>query len=417
MIESIFPHAYSAVRSELAARLAEPAPGRAQILSGPRQVGKTHLLRELEQAHAGVATYAAADAPAAALPGWWEALWSAAQARARQSGHALLLIDEIQYLPDWGRRLKAEADRIGHERVPLHVVVSGSSSLGLGQGTRETMAGRFEYLRLLHWPARELVRQFGMTEEKAVEAAAETGTYPGAVALLGQPARWKAYVRDAIVEPAVGRDLLALEVIRRPALLRQIFALAVGHPAEIVSLQKLRGQLADPGALETVAHYLQVLESAYLVAALPKFSLHEVRRRSSPPKLVVLNQGILAALSGDQAATTATGASQHGRRIENACLALAWNAGQTVAYWRQEPFEVDIVTTGSWGRWAVEVKTGPYSHRDLAGLFEFCSAHRDFAPLVVCAPGEETVAHSAGITSCTWQEFLLSGPPGIGAAD
>ena len=56
---------------------------------------------------------------------------------------------------------------------------------------------------------------------------------------------------------------------------------------------------------------------------------------------------------------------------ENACLAFAWNAGQRVSYWREEPFEVDAVIEGNWGKWAVEIKTGAVSPADLRGLTEF----------------------------------------------
>ena len=94
------------------------------------------------------------------------------------------------------------------------------------------------------------------------------GSYPGAVELEKTPARWRAYLRDAIIEPAIGRDMLALGTVRKPALLRQVFAVAAGSPAQIISLQKMQGQLQDSGALETVAHYLALLQDAYLIASL-----------------------------------------------------------------------------------------------------------------------------------------------------
>ncbi len=411
MIDSRFPHAYSSVLGELSRRLEEPPPARVQILSGPRQVGKTHLLRALETAAAGRAIYAAADTAAASLPGWWEAQWRAAEALAAAKGGAVLLLDEIQYVPDWARRLKAEYDRVVAAKTPIHIVASGSSSLRLGRGGRETMAGRFELLKLLHWPARELVRHLGVAEEGVADVAVRFGTYPGAVPFVADPVRWRAYVRDAIIEPAIGRDIMVLEVIRKSALLRQVFAAAIGHPAEVVALQKLRGQLGDTGALETLAHYLQILQEAYLVASLEKFSAQAVRRRAAPPKLVVLNQGMATALAGQGPAEEATDRRWWGRLVENACLALAWNAGQEVQYWRQEPHEVDAVISGSWGRWAVEVATGAVQTGDLAGLLAFIARHRAYRPLLVCDAGQERAVAGTGVTACTWQQFLLAGPP------
>jgi hypothetical protein len=410
MKDDLFPHAYSSVLDELTRRLGESAPARIQLLSGPRQVGKTHLLHALERRLARGVVFAAADSPASAIPGWWEAQWRAAETLASQGSSAVLMVDEVQYLPDWSRRLKAEYDRVIRDGLPIHVVVSGSSSLTLASGSRETMAGRFEHLRLLHWPAAELVGQLGIDEQLAVTLAVTHGTYPGAMRFVDNRPRWQAYLRDAIVEPAIGRDILGLEAVRKPGLLRQVFAVAAGHPAEVISLQKLRGQLADPGALETIAHYLQLLEQSYLVSPLQKFSERAMRRRAAPPKLLVLNQGIVAALSASPAMSSDGTPPIPGRWVENACGALAWNAGQDVSYWREEPLEVDLVVSGSWGHWAIEVKTGRYETHDLAGLLEFCRRYRRFQPLVLCDSGDDAAARHAGAASQSWREFLLRGP-------
>jgi hypothetical protein len=413
MIDKLFPHTYSAVLATLRKRLAEAPPCKVQLLAGPRQVGKTHLLQELAEKWPGRAVYAAADQPAAALSGWWEAQWAEAERLAGDRGRALLLLDEIHHLPDWSPRLKAEHDRIVRQKRPVHVVATGSSSLRLGHGARESMAGRFEKLQLLHWPPSELVRLLGLSPAEAVRAAIAFGTYPGALAFRKDPERLRAYLRDAIVEPALGRDLIALEAIRKPALLRQVFAVATGHPAEIVSLQKLRGELADAGALETIAHYLEILESAYLIAGVEKFSPRAVRRRAAPPKLVVLNQGLVVGAGGSEWAPAGGGSERAGREIENACIAFAWNAGQSVTYWREEPLEVDLVTSGSWGKWAIEIKTGRVGTRDLAGLLEFTRRNREYRPLLLHGPdrGAERAAENSGIAARDWQRFLLEGPP------
>lgn len=401
------PSAYGHVRQELERRLREPAPGRVQVLSGPRQVGKTTLLLELAAAFAGRVIYAAADSTEAALSGWWEQLWREAERLAVQAGGAILLVDELPYMANWAQRLKAEVDRIHREHIALHVVVSGSSAIHLGAGSRETMAGRFERLRLLHWPAAELVQRLHLTPAQAVDQLVQSGSYPGAQRLLGDRVRWRSYLRDSIVEPAIGRDILALESIRRPALLRQVYATAIGHPAEIVSLQKLCGQLTEKGAIDTVAHYLHVLEEACLIAALPKYARKVVRQRAAPPKLVILNNALLAAGSDMDPLRMP---ERWGRWVENACAAFCWNAGQRVSYWRAEPLEVDLVLEGDWGTWAIEVKTGTHTTHDLRGLLEFCRINRDVQPLVLCDEGHETTARRAGLPAQSWQSFLIEGP-------
>lgn len=406
---------YSAVLDELKSRLAEPAPGRVQILSGPRQVGKTTLLLEVARQWGSQALYAAADSPEASLPGWWESQWAEA-GRLAARGQAVLLVDEIQYLSDWTRLLKAKVDVAHRHGIRLHVVVTGSSALHLGAGARETMAGRFERLRLLHWPPKELARCFGLTREEAVRQYVRYGSFPGALPLLEDPTRWKDYIRTSIAEPALGRDILALHQVRKPAMLRQVFAVAAGHPGEIVSLQKLCGQLSEKGAQQTVAHYLSLLEEACLVAGVQKFSGSVLRQRSAPPKLVVLSQAFLTAMSNRPIADAETDTDRWGRWVENACLARAWNAGQQVEYWRREPLEVDMVLSGSWGQWAVEVKTGSWTTRQLAGLFEFCRMHPKYRPLVLCDEIRAARPSDAAPPHMAWQDFLWQGLGGEGRA-
>lgn len=234
------------------------------------------------------------------------------------------------------------------------------------------------------------------------------GSYPGAFAFRHDFSRFSAYIRDSIIEPAIGRDLLALSAIRRPALLRQLFAVCAISPTQIVSLQKMQGQLQGDGALETLSSYLDLLAEAHLVAPLEKFSKRPLRRRSSPPKLVPLNNALITVMTPGILPTAERDPARFGVWVENACLAYAWNAGQHVTYFREEPFEVDGILEGSWGQWAVEVKTGKFSAGDLKGLLEFNRLHPDYVPLVVCDPGMEKVAHRIGVQSLSWHRFLLS---------
>ena len=397
-------------RRLLGERLREPAPGRIQLLTGPRQVGKTTLLLELAGQFGEASTYMAGDEPDAALPGFWERCWAEAEARAER-GTAVLLLDEIHHMPDWSARLKGQWDRLRRRHLPLHVVATGSSALRVATGSRESLAGRFERTTLSHWLAAALARTFHLSEHDAALNLVQFGSYPGAMEFKSDSARWRAYVRDAIIEPAVGRDVLALGAVRRPALLRQVFAIATASPAQIVSLQKLQGQLQDKGALETVAHYLTMLQEAYLVVPLEKFAARTHRRRSAPPKLVTLNNALLSAMHPDGSPDPAREPQRFGAWVENACLAFAVNQGQKVTYWREEPLEIDAVFEGSWGSWAVEVKTGSFDVQALKGLLEFCRRNPKFTALVITAAGNESAPRRHGVSSVSWLEFLISGPP------
>ena len=407
-----FRQSYVACRETLAKRLAEPAPGLIQLLAGPRQVGKTTLLLELAEELGQEAIYAAADAPEATLPGFWERLLAKAEDVAAAQRRAVLLLDEAHLLHDWASRLKGIWDRFRRKKIPVQIVATGSSALHLAAGSRESLAGRFERLTLTHWSAASIAQVFRIEPAKAAELVVRMGAYPGAFSLRDDLPRWSAYVRDAILEPAVGRDLLALAAVRRPALLRQVFGVAASSPAQIVSLQKIQGQLQDAGALETVAHYLSLLEEAFLVAPLQKYSPRLARRRTAPPKLVTLNNALVAVVDPRGIADPRSDPQRFGTWVENACLAHAWNSGQQVSYWREEPLEVDGVFEGSWGRWAVEVKTGPFHQSELKALLELVRRQPELRPLVICDASGLASAERAGVQAISWQEFLLGGPPG-----
>jgi uncharacterized protein len=406
-----FRFSYHACRDALGKRLAEPAPGRIQLLAGPRQVGKTTLLLEIAEEAGKQAVYAAADAPEAALPGFWERTLTRVEDTAAAQGRALLLLDEAHLLHDWAAHLKGAWDSFRRKKTPIHIVATGSSALHLTAGSRESLAGRFERLTLTHWSARSLAQTFNIKPERAADLLVRMGSYPGAFSLHKDPSRWSAYIRDAILEPAIGRDVLALAAVRRPALLRQVFGVAASSPAQIVSLQKIQGQLRDAGALETVASYLALLEEAFLAAPLPKYSTRAARRRAAPPKLVTLNNALLAVMDPQGIVEAPADPARFGAWVENACLAHAWNSGQAVSYWREEPMEVDGILEGSWGNWAVEVKTGRFQMGELGGLLEFVRRYPSFRPLVVCSEQERAIAERIPLPAVSWQQFLLDGPP------
>ncbi len=107
--------------------------------------------------------------------------------------------------------------------------------------------------------------------------------------------------------------------------------------------------------------------------------------------------------------------ARFGAWVENACLAHAWNSGQRVSSWREEPFEVNGVIEGTWGAWAIEVKTGPFRATELAGLLEFNRRHPRFKPLVLGAAAGRAPAERAGVAWQDWRDYLLGGPPGTSA--
>ncbi len=411
MFDKTYILSYESCKNILFQRLKEPAPSRIQLLVGPRQVGKTTLLLEIAKRLGGVAFYVALDSPESALPGFWERFWSRIHEAVRKGETVYALLDEIQTFPHWASLLKGEVDRILKECLPVHVVATGSSMLQIGFQSRESLAGRFERMTLTHWTLSTFTQVFHLKQSEALELFIQRGAYPGAFRYIHDIPRWRAYLRDAIVEPAIGRDIIALASIRKPALLRQIFAICTTTPAQIISLQKIVGQLQESGSAETVAHYLSVLEDAFLIASLPKYAATEIRSRASPPKIISLSNALLAATGEEAPPSAQNDPKRFGAWVENACLAMAWNGGQSVKYWREEPLEVEAIIEGSWGKWAIEVKTGRFSSAELRGLFEFCKRYPSFRPLLLCNEEDVYQAERFQITAQPWPQFLLSGPP------
>ena len=178
-----------------------------------------------------------------------------------------------------------------------------------------------------------------------------------------------------------------------------------------MALKKIAGYLLEAGNLTTIAHYLNLLTDAYLVAALPKYSTGEIRRRAAPPKLIPLSNAFLAVACEADPPTRATDARCWGHWLENACIARAVNAGYRVSYWREEPQEIDMIIEGAAGNWAVEVKGGEFTACDLTGLLLFCSRNREFRPLVIGEPQYRDAAVKTGADFIAWQQYLLDGLP------
>ena len=402
---------YKSCRTILLKRLVEKAPSRIQLLVGPRQVGKTTLLLELEKKFQKRSFYIALDNPEASLPGFWERFWARVEEKAQSGKTLIVLLDEVHVLQNWSILLKAKWDWLIKTKLPIHIVATGSSAFKLATESRESLAGRFERLVLTHWSPSFFSKAFDLSSSKAIDLFIKMGAYPGAFQYIKDFPRWKAYVRDAIIEPAIGRDIMVLAPIRRPALLRQVFAICAASPAQIISLQKIVGQLQDTGAIETVSYYLSLLEEAFLIAAISKYSHRELRMRASPPKIVVLSNAFMAATDQSNPPESKIEPDRFGAWVENACLAMAWNAGQKIRYWREEPFEVDAIIEGSWGKWAIEVKTGHVIPNDLQGLFEFTKRYPAFRPLVLCEASEIKNIRHMQIKAMPWQQFLLKGLP------
>lgn len=358
-----------------------------QVLAGPRQVGKTTLVRQVLDATKQPSHYASADEPTLRSPAWLEQQWDLGRLKARESkGGALLVLDEIQKISGWSDYVKVLWDTDTHTRLPLRVVVLGSAPLLVQRGLSESLAGRFEVIPAPHWSFSEMREAFGWNAEEFIY----WGGYPGAAPLIGEPERWRRYITESLIETTLSRDLLLLTRVDKPALLRQLFHLACDYSGQILAYQKMLGQLHDAGNTVTLAHYLQLLHGAGMVAGLPKFSGGQVRQRGSSPKLQVLNTALMTAHAGRSFTEARQEGNHWGRLVESAIGAHLLNSsmgcGIEVAYWRDRNQEVDFVLRKGKAVVAVEVKSG--RGRDvLPGVEAFSRQYKPKRKLLVGGQG------------------------------
>lgn len=365
-----------------------------QVVAGPRQVGKTTSVTHVLEASPMASHYASADSPATHTPVWIAQQWEAARALAT-GGPAILALDEVQKVPGWSDQVKALWDEDSRNGTDLRVVLLGSSPLLMQSGLSDSLAGRFETLRWTHWTFPECRAAFGWD----VETFLFFGGYPGAARLVDDVERWRSYVVDSLIETTLSRDILLMTRVDKPALLRQLFALACDYSGQILSYNKMLGQLRDAGNATTLAHYLRLLEGAGLVAGLPKYTGTAVRRRASSPKLQVMNTALMTALSGRTPDEVRDDTAWRGRLVESAVgahlLAQSAAGGMTLGYWREGNDEVDFVVETREALHAIEVKSGPVSNRP-KGLEAFVKAYPEAKPVVVGDGGVALVQFLTG---------------------
>jgi len=354
-------------------------------LIGPRQVGKTTIARQIERSVRFPVLYASADSPTPLDGAWIETQWRRATITARESGRPVLLIlDELQKIPRWSETLKWAWDGRPSD-LDIRVLILGSSALLVQEGLSESLAGRFFLHRCSHWGYAECRQAFGWNLDQWLFF----GGYPGAAGFVGDEPTWKRYVVDSLIETVLARDVLQMTRIAKPALLRHLFALASTLPAQVVSYTKMLGQLQDAGNTTTLAHYLHLLESAFLASGLELFSRGRQRQRGSSPKLLLWNNALVNALSTRAFSEAVQDGVWWGRLVENAVGAHLCNGlvpmEYTTSYWRLGNAEVDFVVARGADLWAIEVKSGRGGK--MSGLSAFREAYPTARPLLVGAAG------------------------------
>lgn len=392
------------------------------VVAGPRQVGKSTMVRQALSGYRDRSSFVAVDQPlpeavdpfsnqststlTQALSGsppdaeWLVRQWTQARAKARTLTEGqcyVLAIDEIQKIPRWSEIVKGLWDADRAENLPLHVILLGSSPWLMQKGLTESLAGRYEPIGMAHWSYGEMQAAFDFSLDEYIYF----GGYPGSASLIREETRWRHYVRTALIQPNIEKDILQMTRVDKPALLKALFELGCGaYSGQIIAYDKLRGQLADAGNTTTLAHYLELLSMAGLLSGLSKFAVQAFRKRASSPKLNAHNTALISALAGYSFAEASNDRSYWGRLVESAVGAHLINTVSEdcgIHYWRESPHEVDFILTNGRKILAIEVKSGA-KFATPKGLEVFAGKFADARTLIVGEGGvplAEFLSHPA----------------------
>jgi predicted AAA+ superfamily ATPase len=347
---------------ELLKRLQEPRRF-IQSLIGPRQVGKTTLARQVADELNIPSRYVTADLATLQDVSWLRQQWEVAREIAKSEGKTLLIVDEIQKIPHWSDMVKFLWDQDTASGIDLSVMILGSSPWLMQKGLSESLAGRFEIIPISHWSFKEMHEIFGWSLERYLYF----GGYPGAAPLADEknPERWINYINDSIIETTISRDILLMNQVNKPVLLRRLFQLGCHYSGQILSYNKMLGELQDVGNSTTLAHYLSLLDGAGLLTGLQKFANQSVRRKGSSPKFAVYNNALMSAQSGKSFLEAMSDRIFLGRLIESSVGAHLLNGirGTQIElfYWREGDKEVDFVLKLGDKIIALEVKSSQES--------------------------------------------------------
>lgn len=354
-----------------------------QIVMGPRQVGKSTVVKQVLHDLNLPYMFFSADNVPATDQAWISNCWASVRSLKHSKGHEsiILVIDEIQKILNWSEVVKKEWDDDTFHDRNIMVLLLGSSRVLLEKGLSESLAGRFEEIRMTHWSYPEMKECFGFDLDQYIFY----GGYPGAAPLIGDEDRFRQYIQSAIVDATINKDILMDTPISKPALLRQTFELGAAYSGSLLSLTKMVGALQDAGNTSTLAGYLNLLNDSGLVGGLQKFSVDTARRKASIPKLQVYDNALKTLYSPLSFEQAIIDRKAWGHILESGIgsyiVSEAFAKRFEVYYWRERDNEVDFVLRRKGSLVAIEVKGNAEKRTD--GLEKFKEKFNPKAAFIV----------------------------------
>jgi len=369
-----------------------------QIITGPRQVGKTTLIKQLKEDISLPVTYFSADNVSNPDSGWIDLQWDIQRTKFQTSGvkEYILVFDEIQKISNWSEAIKKQWDKDTFENRNIKLILLGSSQMLLQKGISESLAGRFGLIPMAQWSFSEMNEAFGFTELEYLWF----GGYPGGAVLKNDEARWKEYILNSLIEPTLYKDILLTTRIDKPALLRKLFELGCSYSGQIVTFQKILGQLDDAGNTTTLSHYLSLLDLGGLLSGIEKYSKEKIRQRASSPKWQVRDNALLSVMSGKTFDQVKNDPAIFGRFVESAIGTHLLNSKKenkiNLYYWREGDKEVDYIIEYDNKIISIEVKSSV--NKSSNGLYEFRKKYNPHKSLIIEKDGLQ------------WNDFIKIDP-------
>ena len=310
--------------------------GKVIIIVGPRQVGKTTLLRMLTKDSDRRVLVWNCDEPDVRR----KLTEPSSTALGAETSEAdLILIDEAQRVQNIGITLKLLVDNFPDKQV----VVTGSSAIELSNSINEPLTGRkYEYV-MFPFSAEELIREFGATDERRLlERRLLYGSYPEVVNHPGEERE----TLTNLVSSYLYKDIFSFQDVRKPEIIEQLLqalALQVGSEVSFNELGRTLGLTSI-----TVQRYIDLLEKSYVLFHLRSFSRNVRSELKKSRKIYFYDNGVRNAILGDYKPLDLrndTGALWENYLISERMKRNAYNAFYGKSYfWRtQQQQEVDYI--------------------------------------------------------------------------
>lgn len=261
--------------------------GKAFIIYGPRQVGKTtfteQLLKHIDRKAMHLNGDDSDTRELLSKP-------NTTQLKNIIGDHEILLIDEAQRIPNPGLLIKIIVDQI----KTVQVIATGSSSFELANYVNEPLTGRKYEMLLLPFAYQELIHHTDfLTEKRMLEQRLIFGCYPEIVV---DPTNAEEHL-NLLAESYLFKDLFTLEKIKKPQLLEKIvraLALQIGSEVNLNELSRL--VRADN---KTIEKYIQLLEMAFVIFTLPALNRNVRNEIRKGKKIYFYDNGIINAITGN----------------------------------------------------------------------------------------------------------------------